>query len=97
NCLRAVRPLGSYTQVGHFGKEITIPFDPIAFRQIRLAGSVGYTADSWRRALAILEQGRVRLDDLITHRLPLQEWQQGFDLCERREALKVVLSPNGEA
>ncbi|MFZ5831524.1 MAG: zinc-dependent alcohol dehydrogenase [Planctomycetota bacterium] len=97
NCLRAVRPLGRYAQVGHFGKDVTLPFDLVAFRQIHLEGSVGYTADSWHRALAILAQGQLRLDDMITHRLPLTQWQQGFDYCESREGLKVLLHPDGEA
>jgi L-iditol 2-dehydrogenase len=75
SCLAAVRPLGRYTQVGHFGREITLPLDLVAFRQIRMAGSVGYTVDSWHRALRILGQGRVTLGELITHRLPIpRKW-----------------------
>ncbi|MBI4661413.1 MAG: alcohol dehydrogenase catalytic domain-containing protein [Verrucomicrobia bacterium] len=93
NALNSVRPLGRYTQVGHFGKEITIPFDRVAFRQIRVAGSVGYTADSWHRALRILGDGRVKLGDLITHKLPLDDWQKGFAACEDKSALKVLLRP----
>lgn len=93
NCLRAMRPLGQYIQVGHFGREITLPFDLIAFRQIRASGSVGYTAATWRRSLEILAQGRVRLADIITHRLPLDRWQEGFALSENKGAGKVVLTP----
>jgi L-iditol 2-dehydrogenase len=79
--------------VGHFGREITIPYDLVAFRQIRITGSVGYTADSWRRALEILGSGRVELGELITHRLPLDGWQEGFQAFEARRALKVLLKP----
>ena len=95
NCLRAVRPLGQYVQVGHFGRDITVPFDLVAFRQIQLRGSVGYTAATWRRSLEILAQGRVRLGDIITHRLPLERWQEGFALSENKVAAKVVLTPGG--
>lgn len=92
-CLRAIRPLGRLTQVGHFGREITIPYDLVAFRQIRITGSVGYTADTWRRALEILGAGRINIGELITHRLPLDSWQQGFQAFEARSALKVLLQP----
>jgi L-iditol 2-dehydrogenase len=92
-CLDAVRPLGHYTQVGHFGKDITAPWDRIAFKQIRITGSVGYTAATWVRMLKILEQGQVRLGDLITHKLPIEEWRRGFDACEDKSALKVLLQP----
>lgn len=94
NCLRAIRPLGRYVQVGHFGKEVTLPFDLIAFKQIRAAGSVGYNAVTWTRAIQILGQGQVNLKDLISHRLALQQWQTGFSACESKSALKVLLNPN---
>lgn len=93
NCLRALRPLGQYIQVGHFGRDVTLPFDLVAFRQIQLCGSVGYTAATWTRSLEILAQGRVRLGDIITHRLPLDRWKEGFELSENRRAVKVVLNP----
>jgi L-iditol 2-dehydrogenase len=93
NCLSAVRPLGHYTQVGHFGKEVLMPLDCTAFKQIRVTGSVGYTVQTWVRMLRILEQGRIRLGDLITHKLPLDEWQKGFAACADKVALKVLLHP----
>jgi len=93
SCLDAIRPLGHYTQVGHFGKEVTAPLDHIAFKQIRIAGSVGYTVATWMRMLNILEQGKIRLGDVITHKLALDDWQKGFAACEDKSALKVLLQP----
>jgi L-iditol 2-dehydrogenase len=92
-CLSAVRSLGQVTQVGHFGKEVSAPLDSIAFKQIRVTGSVGYTVETWTRMLKILEQGRVQLGDVITHKLPLDEWQKAFAACENKSALKVLLHP----
>jgi threonine dehydrogenase-like Zn-dependent dehydrogenase len=43
--------------------------------------------------LRILEQGRISLGDLITHKLPLDEWQKGFAACADKVALKVLLHP----
>jgi len=93
NCFGALRPLGHFTQVGHFGKEILIPFDSTAFKQIHVTGSVGYTVETWVRMLKILDRGKIRLGDLISHKLPLEEWQTGFAACEDRSALKVLLHP----
>jgi L-iditol 2-dehydrogenase len=92
-CLDVLRPLGRYTQVGHFGRNLSLNFDPVAFKQLRVAGSVGYTAATWRRSLRILAQGRLPITDIITHRLPLDAWRHAFDLCENKAALKVLLSP----
>ncbi len=93
NCLQAVRKLGRYTQVGICGREINVEFDQIFYKQLKVAGSVGYTPATWDRMMKILRQGAVRLDDLITHRLPQAQWREGFDLCESKDAIKVLISP----
>jgi len=92
-CLRAVRPMGQYVQVGHFGKNLSLPWDLVAFRQLEVTGSVGYTRDTWHRAIRILQQGDVKLDDVITHELPLSNWEDGFQLSENKQAIKVLLYP----
>ncbi|MBI3464350.1 MAG: alcohol dehydrogenase catalytic domain-containing protein [Planctomycetes bacterium] len=93
SCLDSLRPLGRYTQVGHFGKTVELNFDHVAFKQLQVRGSVGYTADTWSRTLRILQHGRLPIAEIVTHRLPLERWREGFDLCERKEALKVLLLP----
>jgi L-iditol 2-dehydrogenase len=91
-CLDALRPLGRYTQVGHFGRPISVPFDQIGFKQLRVVGSVGYTAATWMRTMKLLAQG-LRPSRIVTHRFPLDRWQEGFDLFAGRQALKVLLTP----
>lgn len=93
NCLDNLRPLGHYVQVGHFGKDLTVPWDHIAFRQLQINGSVGYTHDTWRQTMRILEQGKLNVLDTVTHRFPLEQWQAGFDLMEKKQAIKVILKP----
>lgn len=93
SCLDNLRPLGSYTQVGHFGAKVELNFDHVAFKQLIVRGSVGYTAQTWSRTIRILERGALPIAEIITHRLPLARWHDAFDLCERKEALKVLLSP----
>src|SRR6266496_3374688 len=93
NCLQALKPLGQYTQVGIFGREVSIEFDLIFYKQLRVAGSVAYSVATWERLLKILEQRAIRLDDLITHKMPLERWRDAFDLCLNKQAIKVLLSP----
>lgn len=91
NCLSALRPEGILTQVGHFGFDIEVNYDTVAFKELRIRGAVGYTAATWDRALRILEEGQVELSDLITHRMKLSDWRQAFDICEQKQGLKVLL------
>jgi len=93
NCLDSLRPLGHYVQVGHFGRDLTVPWDHIAFRQLRIDGSVGYTRETWSQTMRILAQGRLGVADAITHRLPLRDWRSGFDLMEEKQAVKILLEP----
>ena len=94
NCLQALRPLGHYVQVGHFGKDLSIPWDLVAFKQLTISGSVGYTRDTWHQTLRILEQGQLNVREVVTHELALTDWRLGFDLSEQKKAVKVLLYPN---
>ena len=93
NCLGAVRPLGHYVQVGHFGKYLSLPWDHVAFKQLKIEGSVGYTRDTWNQTIQILAQG-FKASDIVTHDMSISEWKTGFRLSENKEAVKVLLRPN---
>ena len=94
-CLEALRPLGRYTQVAICGREVQFPIDQIFYKQLTMSGSVCYTARTWERMMNIYAQGRVKLDDLITARLPISDWRSAFDLCAEKKGIKVLLYPEG--
>ncbi len=94
SCLSILRPLGRFVQVGHFGRDLVVPWDYIAFRQLRIDGSVGYTRATWTQTMRILEQGALHVSDTISHKLPLSSWKEGFDLVEQKQAVKVLLTPD---
>ena len=48
---------------------------------------------TYPRALQLVEKGLVGVRSLVTHRFPLAEFQQAFDIAVRREGIKVVLEP----
>jgi L-iditol 2-dehydrogenase len=92
-CLDALRPLGRHTQVGICGRDIVFPIDRVFYKGLTMAGSVCYTANTWRRMFGIFAEADCRLHDLVSHKLPLSEWRRGFDLCLDRAATKVLLYP----
>jgi L-iditol 2-dehydrogenase len=91
--LESLRPMGRYTQVAICGQDIQFPIDQIFYKQLTVSGSVCYTARTWERMMKIYEEGRVRLNDLISTRLPLSEWQTAFRLCDEKKAIKVLMYP----
>ena len=93
NCLNLVRRRGRYMQVGLFGKPIQWDLDQICFKEIEVNGSFAHLPSAWRKALTLMASGQVQTKPLISTILPIGEWQQAFDIFERREGLKVVLTP----
>lgn len=92
-CMEALRPMGRYTQIAICGKDIEFPIDLLFYKQLRMQGSITYTANTWDRMMKIYALGKIRLDDLISVKLPISDWKQGFDLCMDKKALKVLMYP----
>lgn len=51
--------------------------------------------ETWVQMTALLKSDRLDLEPLFRERLPLEEYQQAFDLLEQGHASKVLLFPNG--
>jgi threonine dehydrogenase-like Zn-dependent dehydrogenase len=64
-------------------------------RSCRLVGVAGWVTADFARALELMAHGLVDVRPLITHNLPLDEWETGFRLVTERkdEAIKVLLVP----
>ena len=91
--LDLVRRQGRYTQIGLFGRPVTVDLERIAYKELRVTGSYAQRWTAWKRALTLLESGSVRLKPLISDVLPLSAWEQGFRKLERKKGLKVLLEP----
>lgn len=76
------------------GVEITIPFFDVWRDQITIISTyAGPPVDS-REAIDLLASGKVEVDDMITHRLPLDRTAEGFRLVARgSESIKVIIRP----
>lgn len=73
--------------------EVAIPYREALFRALTVSFSYSSKYTSWERVLSLFERGAIDPAQFITHILPLDEWERGFDLSRSGEALKVVLEP----
>jgi L-iditol 2-dehydrogenase len=89
----AVKRQGQYTQIGLFGRPISIDFEKICFKEIKVIGSLASKWTSWKRALQLAAQGNVQLKPLISHVFPLSEWETAFNMFKKKTGLKIVLTP----
>ncbi|MGD6809311.1 MAG: zinc-dependent dehydrogenase [Candidatus Bathyarchaeia archaeon] len=75
--------------------KIPLPINQFWRNEITIRTSYGAAPDDLEEALAILATKKLNVKDMITHRLPLREAQEGFRLMANAgESLKVILEPN---
>jgi L-iditol 2-dehydrogenase len=60
---------------------------------LTIVGANGSSPEHNREALSLIGSGTVPVQDLITHRLKLDEALDAFDLVARGEAIKVTIEP----
>jgi len=93
--LELVRKRGQFTQIGLFGKPITVDFEKICYKELRVTGSLGSRWTSWEKAIQLVEQGRVKTEPLVSHQMPITDWEKAFHLFESKAGMKLVLLPVG--
>src|SRR5690606_35616733 len=95
NALRAARRGGRYVQVGIFGRDVTVPFDAVLYKELTVTSGFASTPASWRAAIRMIESGDIVLTPLITQRVPLDDFFLALDAATRGGGLKTVIVPAG--
>lgn len=91
--LDVVKKNGKYTQIGLFGKPIEIDFEKIAYKEITVKGTFSQNWTAWKKALALLGQGKVKTKPLISDILPLEQFLDGFEKHKQGKGIKIVFNP----
>lgn len=66
----------------------------IVFKGATVHGITGRRMfETWKQTAGLLQSKRVDLEPLITHRLPLSRFEEGFELMKNGKSGKVVLLP----
>lgn len=77
-------------------KSVIIPLNDFWTQEIRVLTSYYCGPPDIREAMGLLASGKIEVDSLVTHRLPLERIAEGFALMlEGRDAVKVIIEPNG--
>ena len=89
-----VRIRGTIVTIGTFNGPISFnPFFKMTRREIKLQSMMGRTWESWRRMDQMINAGQLNLKPLITHILPMEEYQKGFEMVKGYDVMKVLLKP----
>jgi threonine 3-dehydrogenase len=92
--LRVVTRGGSISLLGIFAEPPQVDLSELVIMKgLRLHGIFGRRIyETWDQTQSLL-RGGLDMSPIITHRLDLADWKQGFDLIASRHAGKVVLVP----
>jgi threonine dehydrogenase-like Zn-dependent dehydrogenase len=85
---------GTVVTIGTFRDAVKFnPFFRMIRREVRLVSSIGRTWETWRRMTQLIRAGCICLDPLISHVLPMEQYEQAFKLAGSESAMKVLLRP----
>jgi len=76
-------------------EQVTIPINDFWTQEIKILTSYYCGPPDIVEAMGLIEAATIEVDDLITHRLSLEEIVKGFHLViDGRESIKVIIKPN---
>ncbi|MCM8803954.1 MAG: zinc-dependent dehydrogenase [Candidatus Omnitrophica bacterium] len=94
--LKLVAKRGSINFFGGLPKESPyIQFDSnlLHYGEFFVVGTHGSTPLHNKIAIELLSSGRIELEKIITHKLPLERIKEGYQIVENKKGLKVLILP----
>jgi L-iditol 2-dehydrogenase len=79
-------------------QSVVIPINDFWTKEVRILTSYYCGPPDIGEAIDLLASGKIEVDSLVTHRLPLERIAAGFALLlEGQDAVKVIMEPNAPA
>jgi threonine 3-dehydrogenase len=93
---RMLAPGGRMALLGLPSEPVTLDLtDQVIFKEARIYGVTGRTLfRTWQQMTTLLTSGMVDPSPVITHRLPLERFEEAFEVTASGRAGKVILLPN---
>lgn len=87
------RDAGVVSGVGAYAGRGEVPLGLAWLKGLQLRLGLANVIAHVDRVLALMDKGTLDPSPLVTHRMPLDRAPEAYDLFDRREALKVILTP----
>ena len=96
DAIAAVRPRGRVVLVGiPDGDRTSFPAGAARRKELTIQLSRRMAADDLSRAIELAGSGAIDLAGLISHRYPLDQAAEAFEMLDSRRGLKVIVRPSG--
>lgn len=91
--LRLTRKCGTVHAVGVYAERTDVHMGLLWIKSLHVCAGHANVIAHVDRVLAMMSAGLLDPGPLVTHHMPLEEAPQAYSLYDRREALKIVLTP----
>lgn len=87
---------GTMVAFGIHSQEVSIDATRRLIREMKvIRGVFGASRSAWSRVMKLIATKQIQVAPLITHRLPLEQAEEGFRACAEKMATRVILLPEG--
>jgi threonine dehydrogenase-like Zn-dependent dehydrogenase len=93
HALACLRTGGRLVLVGFSPEPLPLNSGRVMFREMEIIGSLGCRPVDYPRVIALAQQGRVRVAELVTHRFALSDIHRAFDSLRAGEPVRAVVVP----
>jgi len=91
HCLDSVRKEGRIVLVGINHRPTTSSIEKIVRKEIKIEGSICYTWLDYKECIALVSEGRVLVEPLISHRFNIQDIDIAMKEIDMKRTIKVML------
>jgi len=92
--LQMIRKLGRYVEFSVYNDPVTVDWSIIGDRKELDLRGAHLSPRAYPSAIRFLHNGKIKADHIISHELPLEDFEKGFTMVEKGdESIKVVLTP----
>lgn len=92
--LTLLRKLGRFVEYSVFKEDVSVDWSIISDDKELDVRGAHLGKNTWPAAIKMLEEGRLPMEEICTHQLPLADFQKGLDMVgSGRESIKVSLIP----
>ncbi|MHC5111219.1 MAG: zinc-binding dehydrogenase [Planctomycetota bacterium] len=88
-----IRVGGRLCVVGYTHEKISIVAGKIMFKEVEVVGSLGCRPVDYVPLIRMVEQGKIDIGRLVTHRFGLDDLQEAFEVMKEGMSLRSIVTP----
>ena len=84
---------GTYAVTGLYHSLPEVDLGKVVRSEIKIYGTICYTRQEFEECLNFVENGRVKVEPLITHHFPLEDMEAAFAVMQSKKCMKILVHP----